>query len=280
VSSDLDPLLSEQATTEGRRRLFTILGIVAAVVIAIASVVGVLFILAPRGDDPVVGGASRTPTPSRTASATPTPTPTPTPTTPPIDTSGIDDPNSLSVVVNKLRPLNPLDYEPPLVFVPLPYVNEPYLRPEASDAAVQMFAAITAETGLELQISSSYRSYGTQVEVYQGWVNSLGQEGADLTSARPGYSEHQTGLAMDVSAPDSGCGLDCFGTTPQAAWVADNAWRFGFIVRYPQGYTDITGYEWEPWHVRYVGPDLAAAFHDSGQPTLEQYFGLPAAPTY
>ncbi len=133
---------------------------------------------------------------------------------------------------------------------------------------------------LELQISSSYRSYSTQVEVYQGWVDSLGQEGADLTSARPGYSEHQTGLAMDVSAPDTGCGLDCFGDTPQAAWVADNAWRFGFVVRYPQGYTDITGYEWEPWHVRFVGVDLAAAVHDSGQPTLEQYFGLPAAPTY
>ncbi len=246
--------------------------------IAVASVIGVLFVLAPRDDDPTVGGSTRTPTPTRSAS--PTPTPTPTPTTPPVDTSGIDDPNSLSVIVNKLRPLNPIDYEPPLVFVPLPYVNEPYLRPEASDAAVQLFAAITAETGLELQISSSYRSYGTQVEVYQGWVDSLGQEGADLTSARPGHSEHQTGLAMDVSAPDSGCGLDCFGDTPQAAWVAENAWRFGFVVRYPQGYTDVTGYEWEPWHLRFLGVDLAAAVHASGQPTLEQYFGLPAAPTY
>ena len=276
--SDLDPLLARQARADRRRRLLTIGGIVAAVVIAIASVVGILFVLAPTGDDPGAGGSTRTPTPSRSASATPTSTPTPT--TPPIDTSGIDDPNGLSVIVNKLRPLNPVDFEPQLVFVPLPYVNEPYLRPEASDAAVQLFAAITAETGLELQISSSYRSYGTQVEVYQGWVDSLGQEGADLTSARPGHSEHQTGLAMDVSAPDSGCGLDCFGATPQAAWVADNAWRFGFVVRYPQGYTDITGYEWEPWHLRFLGVDLASAVHASGQPTLEQYFGLPAAPTY
>ena len=276
--SDLDPMLAQQASADARRRTLTIAGIIGAVVVTIGAVIATLFLLAPTSEDRPT--ASPTPPRTPTASPTPTPTPTPTPEVPPIDTSGIDDPSSLSVVVNKLRPLNPVDYEPPLVFVPLPYVNEPYLRPEAADAAVELFAAITAETGLELQISSSYRSYSTQVSVYDGWVNSLGQEGADLTSARPGYSEHQTGLAMDVSAPDTGCGLDCFGQTPQAAWVAENAWRFGFIVRYPDGYTDITGYEWEPWHLRFVGYDLAAAIHESGQPTLEQYFGLPPAPTY
>jgi D-alanyl-D-alanine carboxypeptidase len=155
------------------------------------------------------------------------------------------------------------------------------LRAEAAAQMQALLAAHTAETGLEMRSLSTYRSYGRQVDVYNGWVNQLGQEGADLTSARPGHSEHQTGLAMDLGAVPAQCDLDqCFANTTQGQWLAANSWRFGFIVRYPDGYTPITGYEYEPWHMRYVGVPLATEMHDTGVMTLEEMFGLPAAPTY
>lgn len=261
-----------------RRRRTIVVAVIAAVVL-VAGVIGAIVVLTPRSAEP-----ESTPTPSRTPSDTPAPTPTPTPT-PTFDTTAqsIDDPASYWLVVNKQRPIAIQGYEPSdLVAVPVPYINEPYLRQAASDAVVQMFAAITAETGLQLQAQSAYRSYSVQESVYAGWVSSLGQEAADLTSARPGYSEHQTGLAIDVNAlPDQGCALEpCWGATPHAAWIAQNAYRFGFIVRYPDGKTPITGYEYEPYHLRYVGVELATEMHNTGIQTLEEFFGLPPAPTY
>jgi zinc D-Ala-D-Ala carboxypeptidase len=197
------------------------------------------------------------------------------------DRLSIDDPDSLWVVVNKLRPLQPADYEPSdLVDVPVPYVWAPQLRREASDAVVALFAA-AADEGLQLASQSAYRSYPTQVDVYGGLVNERGQDAADQTSARPGHSEHQTGLAIDISALPANCSLDqCFADTPQGKWLAKNAWRFGFVLRYPDGATPITGYEYEPWHFRYVGKDLAAAMHDEKVATLEEFFDLPPAPDY
>lgn len=194
----------------------------------------------------------------------------------------IDDPNSYWVVVNKLRPLAPADFvAPDLVDVPIPYVYAPKLRAEASAAVVALFTDFTTETGLQMQAQSAYRSYNTQVGTYNGWVAKLGQEGADLTSARPGHSEHQTGLAIDISALPASCSLDqCFADTPQGAWLALNSWKYGFVLRYPNGYTAVTGYEFEPWHYRYVGVELATEYHDTGATTLEEFFGLPAAPTY
>ena len=258
-----------------RRRTIVLASVIGGVVVA--AVIAAVLLLSPRDAAPM-------PTPTATRpSATPTPTPTPSPT-PTFNTSAlsIDEASSLWVVVNKLRPLNPQNYEPAVVPVPVPYVNEPYLRLEAADAAVQMFAAITAETGLELQAQSSYRSFSTQESVYAGWVSSLGQAGADLTSARPGHSEHQTGLALDVNAlPDQGCALEvCWGNTPHAQWIAANSWRFGFIVRYPDGMTPITGYEYEAYHLRFVGIELATEMHTTGISTLEEFFGLSPAPDY
>lgn len=215
---------------------------------------------------------------------TPTPTPSPTPSPQPAfdkDRLSIDDPASLWVVVNKLRPLRPADYQAPdLVDVPVQQVNPSQLRREAADAAGALFAA-AREAGLELASQSAYRSYATQVRVYNGWVNELGREKADLTSARPGHSEHQTGLAIDIASVPESCTLEqCFGETPHGEWLAKNAWRFGFVLRYPEGATDITGYEYEPWHFRYVGKELAAELREQGAGTLEEFFGLPAAPDY
>ena len=235
------------------------------------------------------GAASETPSaPVAPSSEAPTPdpvvTPTPTPTPEGFDKTkkSIDNPASSWVVVNKLRPLDPADYAADdLVSVPVPYQNPPILRKRASDAVVEMFDAFTDETGLEMQSQSAYRSYSAQVRVYNGWVSSLGKKAADLTSARPGFSEHQTGLAIDINAKPTECTLKaCFGDTKQGKWLAKNAWEYGFILRYPEDATDITGYEYEPWHYRFVGLDLAEEMHDTGTETLEEFFDLPAAPDY
>lgn len=270
------------ATYLKRRRAVIIVGAI-AVVVVLAVVVATIVLTpspAPVALPTSSPTASRTPTPTATPAPAPTPTPTPT-----FDAAAqsIDDPNSYWVVADKLRPLNPVDWEPPdLVEVPVAYANQPFLRQAASDAVVAMFAAFATESGgLQMQSQSAYRSYSTQESVYAGWVASLGQAGADLTSARPGHSEHQTGLSIDVSASPANCTLDqCFADTPQGQWLATEAWRFGFVLRYPNGKTDVTGYEFEPWHMRYVGVELATELHSTGVQTLEEFFGLPAAPDY
>jgi D-alanyl-D-alanine carboxypeptidase len=127
---------------------------------------------------------------------------------------------------------------------------------------------------------SGYRSEGSQKSLHEAYVRQSGAAAADLYSARAGYSEHQTGLAVDIGRSDHKCELDaCFGTTPEGQWVAQNAYKYGFIVRYKEGAQAVTGYIAEPWHIRYVGKDLAKALFDSGQ-ALEEFFDLPAAPDY
>jgi D-alanyl-D-alanine carboxypeptidase len=234
------------------------------------------------------GCAAVTPSPSPTASASQsaaaTPTPTPTPTTSGFNkqAQSITNPNSYWVVVNKLRPLNPATYWPPdIVQVPVAHNHPAQMRKAAADALVAMFAAGAAGGAGAMQVQSSFRSYSAQKMVYDGWVRSLGIKQADIQSARPGYSEHQTGLAVDISAVPAKCALAaCFGTTTQGAWLAANAWRYGFLLRYPQDKTAITGYEYEPWHFRYIGVPLATEMHNEGVETLEEFFGLPPAPDY
>ena len=228
--------------------------------------------------------AAPVPPPAATTAAPslpPVPTPTPTPTFDKAAAS-IDDPASPWVVVDKLRPLNPADYAPAdLVDLEVPHTWHPRLRQEAADAVVAMFAAAQAEAGLTLASNSAYRSYDSQVEVYNDDMNAHGQAFADTDTARPGYSEHQTGLAIDIGADSGYCSLDpCFAGTPEGQWLAANAWRFGFLLRYPQGLDQVTGYTFEPWHYRYIGVPLATELHNTGVPTLEQFFGLPNAPGY
>ena len=193
------------------------------------------------------------------------------------------DPSRVWVVVNKSRPLTPPDFEPaPLDSVPL-QMTTPSGRVRADvAAAVGAMAAAATEAGVgRIGANNGYRSYGLQVSTYDSHVRSQGQADADAGSARPGHSEHQTGLALDVVACATSCGgLDGFGGTSQSDWVAAHAWEYGFIVRYEQVGTAVTGYAPEPWHLRYVGVDLAAAYHDGGFHTLEEFFGLPAAPDY
>jgi D-alanyl-D-alanine carboxypeptidase len=236
---------------------------------------------APSGDE--VSAAQPIHTPTDRARPTPTASPQAV-NVPTFDKSAhsIDDPSSMWVIVDKKRPLNPVNYTPPdLVPVPVAHIWEPLMRREASDAVVAMFAAFEAETGLRMQSQSAYRSYDTQVEVYNQDVASNGQAFADTSTARPGTSEHQTGLAMDISALPSICSLAaCFGTTSQGQWLVAHAWRFGFLLRYPADKVAVTGYAYEPWHFRYIGIELATQMHATGVTTLEEFFGLPAAPSY
>jgi len=195
----------------------------------------------------------------------------------------LDDPVRTWVVVNKKRPLDPIDYVPEGmtgVSVRATTLSD-QLRLDASDALAAMASDLDAAGAGTLGINNGYRSYNLQVRNYYGYVESDGQEGADASSARPGYSEHQIGLAMDVVSCSSGCGgIGAFAGTAEEAWVTEHAWEYGFIVRYEEGMTGTTGYIPEPWHLRYIGPQLAAAYHDGGFHTLEEFFGLEAAPDY
>jgi len=196
----------------------------------------------------------------------------------------LDDPNRTWVVVNKQRPFSPIDFGPSPLALPegVKSLSGGELRTDAATALSAMVGAARDAGVGDLAMESGYRSYSTQQSTYRGHVNDRGVAGADLVSARPGFSEHQSGLGADVVAcGTSGCGsLDDLAATPQGAWVAEHAWEHGWIVRYLDGRTDVTGYLPEPWHLRYVGPELARAYHDGGWTTLEEFFGLPAAPGY
>ena len=193
----------------------------------------------------------------------------------------IDEADSLWVVVDKLRRLTPKKYAPKgLVTMDVPHTYTPILRRDAAKAYKKMFRAARKD-GIDLVVQSGYRSYSAQVSVYNGWVASLGREAADRQSARPGYSEHQIGLSVDISAANRACTIQaCFGKTPEGKWLMRNAPRFGWHLRYPKGKTAITGYIYEPWHWRYVGVELAAELSLTPKITLEEFFGLPAAPDY
>ena len=143
------------------------------------------------------------------------------------------------------------------------------MRHDAALALEQLFEA-AKEAGVPLASVSGYRSYSKQATIYQRKVDSIGTKAADRISARPGTSEHQLGLAMDVAKKGSSQLNTGFAKTPQGQWVYENAHRFGFIIRYPEGYEDITGYSYEPWHIRYVGIEYATAIHQSGLP-MELY---------
>ncbi|TIH33105.1 D-alanyl-D-alanine carboxypeptidase family protein [Subtercola vilae] len=234
------------------------------------------------------GLTSTAPSPSPSASPAPGILPTTPAAAPGFDKTrySLDDPTSLWVVVNKQRAIaGAADFVPPnLEAIPAEMKN-PFgqsLRTDTVDALAAMFAADKTEAGTTLIAQSGYRSYSTQVSSYQYYVNQDGVAGADQTSARPGFSEHQTGLAIDILDTTSGCTTDypCFGKSTSGQWLAANAYRFGFILRYPADKTAVTGYEYEPWHFRYVGTALATEMHAKGVETLEEFFGLPAAPGY
>lgn len=182
----------------------------------------------------------------------------------PID-GDYNDNASLWRVVSKDYPLdNASSYVPVLAPASLPSAYGHQLREEPTEAARTMFADAKS-AGYNLIVGSGYRSYSTQQTIFNNYASQYGEAKANTFSARPGQSEHQTGLGFDVARADRKCFIDdCFGSMPEAKWIAENSYKYGFIVRYPADKTDITKYQYEPWHLRYVGKDLAKALHESG----------------
>lgn len=146
------------------------------------------------------------------------------------------------------------------------------LRPDASYALEEMFAACKEEAGVSLVSVSGYRSYAKQTTIYNNKLKRVGGsvEKADEYVARPGASEHHLGLAMDVGQAGKTNLTTGFANTKGGKWIAENSWRFGFILRYQEGWEDVTGYNYEPWHVRYVGKENAELIYQADVP-LETY---------
>ncbi|GMR18919.1 MAG: M15 family metallopeptidase [Patescibacteria group bacterium] len=171
--------------------------------------------------------------------------------------------------INKTYAL-PSGYVPPNLnkITGVPTFREQYLREDTLPYLYQLFGA-AAEAGFRLSVLSAYRSYFVQETTFSWWVKQTGWEAAARGSAFPGHSEHQLGTTVDLALdqPD----FQTFSQSPVAAWVAKNAARFGFIVSYQEGKERITGYIYEPWHIRFVGVDLATKLYREGN-TLEEYF--------
>lgn len=178
-----------------------------------------------------------------------------------------NNPALIDVLVNKKHCIQPVTFAPD----DLVTTYGATISAKAADAFNSMYLAAT-QAGQGFSVTSSYRSYSLQVATYSYWVSVSGQDGADTYSARPGYSEHQTGFAVDVAT--GGCALDCFGSTTQYAWLQANAADYGFIQRYYAGYEDVTGYNAEEWHYRYVGVSVAKDMQAKNIKTLEEYWGI------
>ena len=149
------------------------------------------------------------------------------------------------------------------------------MREDAATALEELFAAAKEEAGYSLSTVSGYRSYAKQSTIYARKKASTGSaEKADLLVARPGTSEHQLGMAMDIARKGSSSLNDKFGDTKEGKWVYENCYRFGFIVRYLEGFEEITGYSYEPWHIRFVGKEQAESIYRSGVPMETYLSGL------
>ncbi|MFA9556574.1 M15 family metallopeptidase [Evansella sp. AB-rgal1] len=189
----------------------------------------------------------------------------------------ITNPTSFLLIVNKERKL-PDGFIPPDLTVPNVRFSfsgndeKRYLRKEAAEALEFLFSAAEKD-GVHLYAVSGYRSFNRQTTLFNHYVSTMGRSEAERVSARPGTSEHQTGLAMDVSSKAMNFRLDqSFGNTIEGKWLKDNAYKHGYIIRYPQGKEPITGYTYEPWHLRYVGI-TAASYIQQFDLTLEEIAG-------
>lgn len=193
------------------------------------------------------------------------------------DIQVVAKPDAITVLVNKQNKL-PDSYIPKdLVYTKIPFIvserERTEMRKEAADAIEKLFKG-AGEQGIHLLGVSAYRSHISQVELFNSYVKRDGYEKARTYSALPGTSEHETGLSIDVTGGNGKCSAsECFGYTKEAKWLQQHAAEYGYIIRYPKGKEAITGYEYEPWHLRYVGKTIAKEITDRGI-TLEEYYGV------
>ncbi|UJL46895.1 D-alanyl-D-alanine carboxypeptidase family protein [Virgibacillus sp. NKC19-16] len=193
------------------------------------------------------------------------------------ETNVLANPYDQLALVNKQNAL-PSDYDPDDLVVPdvrFPFTEDlpkKQMRKVAADALEELFQAAD-EAGLDLVAQSGYRSYGRQDAIFASNASQHGEEAANQFSAQPGESEHQTGLTMDVTTPSINNELTTeFGDTDEGKWIEEHAANYGFIIRYPEGKEEITEYQYEPWHLRYVGEKSAQEIM-SEEITLEEYLG-------
>lgn len=191
-------------------------------------------------------------------------------------------PSSLWAIASKNHSL-PVDYAPQPLKIPAVETrtdksdSERSVRADIEEALISMFNQAKSE-GYNLVIGSGYRSAALQKTYFDNYARSVGEAAANLLIAYPGQSEHQTGLAVDITTVSRDCYLnECFAGTNDGTWLAENSYKFGFILRYPKGKENITGYQYEPWHFRYVGVDLATALYKSGLTLDEAWQYLDAA---
>ncbi len=218
-------------------------------------------------------------------STAPEPSPATVPTATPAPLTVNTDTSTITFLVNREYPL-PEGYVPENLTTPdilFPFadttIDKAKMTPEAGNALALLFDAAYSEAGLTLYGVSAYRSYARQYTIYATNLAANGIAHTNRYSAAPGRSEHQTGLAIDISCASEGFALeDTFADTPEGIWVAANAHRFGFILRYPKDKEHITGYHYEPWHLRYVGTELAAYLYETGL-TLDEYYGVSSTLT-
>lgn len=182
------------------------------------------------------------------------------------DTISAKDENRHDILVNKHNGFRE-GYEP---YSLVTGISGILVTPQ-TDKALDRMAEDAASEGLDIQACSGYRSYDKQKSLYEHYADDYGKDYADRYSARPGFSEHHTGRAVDLISP-AGI-LDDFESTEECKWVHKNAWKYGFILRYPQGAEDITGYSYEPWHITYVGNKISEKMRREGIDTFEEYCG-------
>ncbi len=187
------------------------------------------------------------------------------------DTLEAVDPSDLLVLVNKYNSL-PKNYKPSgMEQAAGHYGNNVPMRKEAKEALEKLQESVKKEIGITLLPTTAYRDYNFQNTLYTGYVSKHGKEKADTYSARPGYSDHQTGLAIDLKNPAIKTNVRL--NDSDYEWLHNNAYRFGFIIRFPKGKEFITGYQFENWHIRYVGLDVAKIIYENDL-TLEEYIDL------
>lgn len=179
------------------------------------------------------------------------------------------------IIVSKSLPLPDQNYQPDDLEVPPVPANSEKSREEQSlrkliSIPLTDMLKKASYHGYDLFVASGYRSYNLQKQYYDSYVGTGGEAEANMFSAKPGQSEHQTGLAFDLSLRSRECYLEiCFGNTDAGKWLKTHAHQYGFIVRYPENKTSVTGYQYEPWHFRYVGRELATALYESNM-TLDE----------